>query len=519
MHLSMKKLIALFLLLLFSPTISAQSEQIFITTKNGNSPHFISIIGSQITNTPFDVIQTYTFKKTDLSIWVLKVKTDDVESVIRQLIASSQILTVEKDEVMWASDMDTYDANDMHVGEQWYGENTGANGTADADIDLPEGWFIERGSSTVTLAILDTGMKLDHPEFSGRMVQNTADPVNGIDDDANGYVDDVTGYDFIDNDNNPSDENGHGTAVGGVAAANGDNIIGFAGIDWNCKILPVRVLDDEGRGSYSQIVAGVYYAVDNGANVINMSLSGSSESNGLENAVQYAFDNNVTIVAASGNNDTSVPQYPSAYPSVICVGATNWFNERCSPFLSTGTGGSNIGKHLSVVAPGDLIPHLNYENDLDYSQVNSGTSLACPMVAGLATLLLAQDSTRTATDINYIILASAVDRVGPLDEDREGWDQYYGFGLINVYNALSGKYPVNTDNYLAVYPNPVYENGKFRLQGEATDLIISTMDGRVVANYKNVGAGVYNLPILAAGYYVISIQTPSGYYVEPFTVL
>ncbi|GGH72384.1 S8 family peptidase [Phaeocystidibacter marisrubri] len=515
----MKNLLSILLFVLVSQVALAQTERIFITTESGSSPHFPTVIGAQIGQTPFEILQVYTFKKTPVSIWILEVETDDLPSVLLRLEASPKILTAEIDADMWASDMETYDANDLHVGEQWYGENTGANGNENADIDLPEGWFIERGSPNITLAILDSGMKLDHPEFAGRIVNNTADPINNIDDDANGYIDDVSGFDFVDHDNHPGDENGHGTAVGGIAAANGDNIIGFAGVDWNCKILPVRVLDENGRGSYSKIAAGVYYAVDNGANVINMSLGGVSESNSLKNSIQYAYDNNVTVVAASGNSNTSVPQFPAAYPTVIAVGATNWFNERCSPFMLTGRGGSNMGKHLSVVAPGDMIPHLNYEDDLDYSSVNSGTSLASPMVAGLATLLLAQDSTRTAAEIKYLIQASAVDRVGPENEDSRGWDQYYGFGLINVYNALSGKFPIKTESYISVYPNPAYANGKFHLGGEASDLIISTVDGRVIINYKNLSAGIYNLPQMAAGYYVISVVAPTGFYIERFTVL
>ena len=147
-------------------------------------------------------------------------------------------------------------------------------------------WNIETGSSEIVVAVLDSGIKLDHPEFLGRVWNN--------DNQENGY-------DFANNDNDPTDDHGHGTNVAGIIGAISNNSTGYAGVDWNCKIMPLKVINDENWGYYSWWIDAIYYAVNNGANIINMSLGGSSYSQAMEDAVNFAVNNNVQVFVSMMN--------------------------------------------------------------------------------------------------------------------------------------------------------------------------------------------------------------------------
>ncbi|HBY73291.1 MAG TPA: hypothetical protein DEG44_01225, partial [Candidatus Kerfeldbacteria bacterium] len=182
--------------------------------------------------------------------------------------------------------------------------------------------------SGIIVAVVDTGADYAHEDLDANNWVNTAETAgNNIDDDANGYVDDYYGYDFIgslytsiDPDNNPQDEHSHGTHVSGIIAAE-NNTVGVRGIAPSAQIMPVKVLDSSGYGFDSTIADGIRYAVDNGADVINLSLGSSMGTNTLKEAIDYAATNNVLVVAASGNSATfSSPSYPAAYSNVVSVG-------------------------------------------------------------------------------------------------------------------------------------------------------------------------------------------------------
>ena len=353
--------------------------------------------------------------------------------------------------------------NDTYFSRQYGLHNDGSfalyTSINDADIDMDLGWDIEQGSQSITVAVLDAGAKLDHPEFSGRILTNPNETLNGSDDDNNGYIDDIEGWDFANNDNDPTDDQGHGTNVAGIIGANANNNIGYSGVDWNCKLMICKVIDENNSGLYSWWIDAIYYAVDNGAKVINMSVGGSGFSTTMQTAIDYAYNNGVTVVACMMNTDNNVTYYPAGYQNTIAVGSTNPNDERSSPFFWSATSGSNYGSHIDVVAPGNYIYGLNYLSNTNYNSYWGGTSQATPLVSGLSSLLLAQESNRSPDDIRTIIRNTAEDQVGNLSEDILGFDNYYGYGRINAHQALNQLQvdlsEVNIESSkVSIFPNP-----------------------------------------------------------------
>lgn len=330
--------------------------------------------------------------------------------------------------------------NDTYFSRQWGLYNDGSFSLSpaenDADIDMELAWEIETGSSSITIAVLDGGLKLDHPDISERLWINSSEINEGVDDDNNGYVDDFYGWDFVNDDDDPTDDNGHGANVAGIIGAESNNNLGYTGVDWNARIMVCKITDDEGFGFYTWWSEAIYYAVNNGANVINMSVGGYSFSSLMRDAIDYAYDNGVTVVASAGNDDNSTFQYPAAYQNTIAVGSTDANDERTSPFFWSSTSGSSYGNHIDVVAPGNYIYGLNFQSNTNYNSYWGGTSQASPIVAGLSALLLAQDPSRTPDDIRNIIRSTAEDQVGDPSEDTPGYDIYYGYGRVNAHQAL-----------------------------------------------------------------------------------
>ena len=322
--------------------------------------------------------------------------------------------------------------NDKGFPDQWSLRNIGANvpnGKPGADIHATDAWGVTTGDSTLIVAVCDTGIRLTHPDLAPRIWTNTGEiPDNGMDDDGNGYVDDVHGYNFYYDTNDNGDRHGHGTAVSSILGAATNDSIGIAGVDWSCKIMPVAVLNDHGGGDFEQIALGVYYAVNNGARVISMSLAGDEPSEALRAAFQYAIGRGTFIATAMGNDGGPVPLYPAAFPEAFAVGATDGFDGRA--------GFSSFGPHIDAVAPGVGITVLSAFDDTTAFRV-SGTSASTPMVAGLASLLLASHHGRlTPEQIRDIIEFTADDGIGDPFEDEPGWDQFYGYGRINCDRAL-----------------------------------------------------------------------------------
>lgn len=280
--------------------------------------------------------------------------------------------------------------------------------------------------SGIVVAVVDTGVDYEHEDLDANNWINTAETKdNNIDDDANGYVDDYYGYDFIGSsstavtpDKDPQDEMGHGTHVAGIIAAE-NNTVGIRGIASSAQIMPVKVLDSYGYGYDSTIADGIRYAVNKGADIINLSLGSAFASNTLKAAIDFAETNGVLVIAASGNESTfSAPSYPAAYSYVVSVGATNEDGYKAEF--------SNWGK-VDVMAPGvdilSSVPGNLYEQ-------YSGTSMAAPHVSGVAALVMHKFNTTDARKVRHILEVTA-DDFGPM----AGPDYMSGYGMVNALDA------------------------------------------------------------------------------------
>lgn len=379
-------------------------------------------------------------------IYLLTLAQDsDIPAMVAQLEGDPAVEYAEPDYVGSATGVGAIDSvipNDTYFNRQWGYRNTGTFPTGDtakagADIKAIFAWPITKGDSTIIVGVLDSGLKWDHPDISSRVWSNTDETAaNNIDDDANGYKDDIRGWNFAYNTNDVKDDEGHGTNVATIIGAKANNSTGYAGLDWNCKIMPLKILDSNGYGYYSWWSSAMYYAANNGARVLNISAGGTSADAAMETALRYAFQHGCFIAASMANSNDSTKYYPAAYDTlVVAVGATDCQDRRATPFAWGG--GSCYGSWIDVCAPGNKIYGLYHKNNTDYGWYWSGTSQASPMVAGLASLLLAQNSSRTPRQLCTIIRATADDRVGRASEDKTGFDVFHGFGRINCYRALT----------------------------------------------------------------------------------
>jgi thermitase len=411
--------------------------------------------------------------------------------------------------------------NDSEYSNQWGLKNDGtfsnAPSVSGADIEMELAWDIETGDPNMIVAIIDTGLRLAHPEFSGRLWNNVNEVADGTDTDNNGFIDDlVAGWDFINSDNDPTDDHGHGTNVAGIALASGNNTIGYAGVNWNAKVMICKALNENNSGSYAAMAGAIYYAVDNGAKVINMSIGGSGNSITLSDAIDYCYDNGVVLVACMMNFNNSVTYYPAGYNKTIAVGATNPDDTRSNPFFWSTTSGSNFGSHIDLVAPGNYMYGLSDTSDTYYGSYWGGTSQASPLVAGVVSLLLSQNPALTFEEIRTILRESSEDQVGDPSEDINGFDTYYGYGRLNAKNALSHQ-ALSINNFenanknIVIYPNPINRNSQLEISnlidGDYTINIYnafgqnlqskntSTYNSKITFSISNLNAGIYFLRV------------------------
>ncbi|MDQ7064425.1 MAG: S8 family serine peptidase [candidate division KSB1 bacterium] len=309
-------------------------------------------------------------------------------------------------------------------------------------IRLREAWRITTGSPDIPVAIIDTGVDYRHPDLAGQLWINPGEDINGngradssdfngVDDDGNGFVDDVHGWDFTDaptfadggdyqtRDADPMDENGHGTMVAGIIAARAGNGIGVGGVAPQTRIMNLRAGTSLGFLEEDDVAAAILYAVQNGARVINMSFGDVVVSPLLRDVVQFAHARGVVLVASSGNSGSDEPHYPSGFTETISVGAVTP-NRGLAGF-------SNYGTTLDLVAPGQAI--VTTQLNGQYGRF-SGTSAAAPFVSGVAALALSRHPD-WGPEIVRAVLTSTAQDLG-----NEGWDLYYGAGLLDARAAL-----------------------------------------------------------------------------------
>ncbi|QQS59380.1 S8 family serine peptidase [Candidatus Peregrinibacteria bacterium] len=312
--------------------------------------------------------------------------------------------------------------------------NIGNDKNSGVNADLV--WGDSTGAGVV-VAIVDSGIDWDHPDLVANHWTNAGETncTDGIDNDSNGYIDDCDGWDFIGSnyttpadDNSPNDYYGHGTHVAGTVAEV-NNTVGLVGVAPGASLMAVKALDDSGFGTTASIVDAVGYAVENGADVINMSLGASVGDSLLETAVNDAFSAGVVVVAAAGNSGGTSPHYPAAYTSVVAVGAVDSSNLLASF--------SSHGSWVDVVAPGVAIAstypeHLTPPGYLPYAYMD-GTSMATPHVSGLAALYLQAHPSATPTEVRDAIRAGTVDLGDP------GVDTTFSYGLADAPSIVYGK--------------------------------------------------------------------------------
>ncbi|MEA2498490.1 MAG: hypothetical protein QOH26_895 [Actinomycetota bacterium] len=326
--------------------------------------------------------------------------------------------------------------NDPRMGSLWGLENAGqlingTTGTADADIDAAAAWDFTTGSYNIKVAVVDSGVAYGHPDLAANIWSNPneagAAATDGIDNDGNGLVDDFRGWDWVANDNNPQDENGHGTHVAGTIGARGNDATGVTGVNWQVSLMPLRVLDAQGSGSSADVADGMAYAVAKGAKVVNLSLGGPSLSTAIRDVITSSPQTLFVIAAGNAGTDNEVTaQYPCNLiaSNVICVAASTQ-RDGLATF-------SNYGAtSVDLAAPGvnilSTVPGADGSFGLAYYQ---GTSMATPQVAGAAALLWAAKESASVAEIKSALLGGAEARAAFTGKMVTG-------GRLNVMAALT----------------------------------------------------------------------------------
>ena len=289
---------------------------------------------------------------------------------------------------------------DPNFSAQWHHRNIAK---PSASIHTPDAWDMTRGSNSVLVAVLDTGCQTNLAEFSGRV---------------------VPGYNFVSDSANTADDHGHGTAVAATLCANANNGAGIAGVDWRCRLMPLKVLDQNNIGLYSWWAQAIDYAVSNGCKVINLSAGGSGSDFTLTRAITNAIAHGVIFITITHNDGTGAIRFPGSLPGSITVGATDEQDRRA--------GFSNYGPEIDLVAPGTNIATISRTGTL---QKWWGTSFAAPQVAGVCALLASVRPLLDQEQARALLCAGADDQVGDAT-DTPGFDYYFGWGRLNAYNSV-----------------------------------------------------------------------------------
>lgn len=307
--------------------------------------------------------------------------------------------------------------NDTFYTLLWGMNNTGQTvagdpGVADADIDAAEAWNTIT-TTTMPIAVCDSGLRRTHQDISGNLWTNPGEIAgNGIDDDANGRIDDTQGWDFYFNDNDPNDGNGHGTHVAGTIGAKGNNGVGVAGVNWNCKLVSLRIANAAGSISSTAAMNAINYCVGKGIKVSNHSWGGLGFSQSMFNTISAARTAGHLVVAAAGNggadgigdNNNVTPQYPASYnlDNIISVAAINndWNRASFSNYGSTS---------VDLAAPGVLTASCYNTNNTAYVYLD-GTSMATPHVTGVAALVWTRNPTWTYSQVRSRIFSTVTPR-------------------------------------------------------------------------------------------------------------
>lgn len=346
-----------------------------------------------------------------------EVQIDTVEEALAAISLSDSTLTAEPNHIFYAS---------VTANDKWFNSNSqwGLHNPTGIDIDAPEGWDIRKTAPLVKIAIVDTGVRHDHEDLKANLWKNSGEiPNNGLDDDQNGFIDDTDGYNAIEPLMPPEDDNGHGTHVAGIVGAVGNNNIGIAGVAWDTQLMAVKALNSNGKGASSTLATGIDYALQNGADILNLSWGGSAYSGVIENAIARAEANGVIVVTAAGNESSQNISYPSSssLPNIVSVGSVNNVGElsHFSNYHPT---------DVDVLAPGSGILSTWSKGTDAYIRL-SGTSAAAPFATGSLALFLSE-----YPDDNYKV---QIRRLIASSEQKDGFENYCASaGIINLNSGL-----------------------------------------------------------------------------------
>ncbi len=330
-------------------------------------------------------------------------------------------------------------------------------------VDAKKAWDLSKGSDEIVIGVVDNAVLTDHEDLLQNMWTNKGESRSGGDGDLNGYENDVHGYDVADDNGNPNppanapNSFGHGTHVAGIASAKTNNGDGIAGLGYDCQIMAVKCSPDTSDGNVLyNAYDGVYYAIQNNADIINMSWGGPNMTVTGSNIFETAKARNIACIASAGNSDTDEKFYPAGYRQVMAIGATDQNDKKA--------GYSNYGNWITVMAPGSSIKSCLAQSTSDYGKL-SGTSMSAPLVSGLAGLLKSEDTGLTNQEVKNKITNGAEDISGK----NPSYQGKLGAGRINAYNSLksiSARTPLKDPSGVKLYPNPASKNIRIHVKRE-----------------------------------------------------
>ena len=461
------------------------SDRVIVKLKPGANSNEISNLQAQI-----GVTQVTKASQLGIDIW--QIPSGTVEQTISAYKDDPRFEYIEPDYIITLDDVQKPSSatessekitpqattpNDPGYSQLWGLNNTGQSaGTADADIDAPEAWDIQKGNPNLVIGVIDTGVDYNHPDLVGNIWTNPGEIAgDGIDNDNNGYIDDTRGWDFAYNDNNPMDGHGHGTHVSGTIAGKGNNGVGVTGVAWNAKIMPLKMFDDTGSGGYtSNAILAINYATAKGVKLTNNSWGGGGYSQALSDAINTAGQQGALFIASAGNatqNTDVTPSYPASYnlSNIISVASTTR-TDGLSYFSNYGATTVDLG------APGSDI-YSAWPNS-SYNTI-SGTSMASPHVTGAAALLWSQNPTWTAQQVKNKLMQTT-DPISALS------GKTVTGGRLNINNALAGSTPPPSTN-IAATDTGWYDNSGYHIPTNTNYIV-----GDSVSKYRNWMA--FNLP-------------------------
>ncbi|CAD5910740.1 S8 family serine peptidase [Planktothrix agardhii] len=486
------------------------SDRVIVKLKPGANSNEISNLQAQI-----GVTKVSTASQLGIDIW--QIPSGTVEKIISTYKNDPRFEYIEPDYIITLEDVEKPSSatessekitpqattpNDPGYSQLWGLNNIGqSGGKADADIDAPEAWDIQRGNPNLVIGVIDTGVDYNHPDLVGNIWTNPGEIAGDrIDNDRNGYIDDVRGWDFAYNDNNPMDVDGHGTHVAGTIAGKGNNGVGVTGVAWNAKIMPLKFLNDSGSGSLSNAILAINYATAKGVKLTNNSWGGGGYSQALSDAINTAGQRGALFIASAGNesnNNDANPAYPASYnlSNIISVASTtrtdglSWFSNYGATTVDLGAPGSDIYSTLPNSSYGTL----------------SGTSMASPHVTGAAALLWSQNPTWTAQQIKNRLMSTG-DSISALNGKTVSGKR------LNINNALSNLPSVTVN----VSPATVQEDGagnltySFSRSGNLTSAMTVNFGVAGTANAAAVGSDPADYTVLTNSAVKFSPSTKTG---------